>query len=110
MSDISGIGIGLRVEHASEIVRTERRLDWLEIVPEQWMWGGRRSRMLEACRERWAIVPHSTSLSIGGPDPLDLEFVAELAALCATLDAPYWSDHICYSSIGGVRTRELLPL
>jgi uncharacterized protein (UPF0276 family) len=106
-----GIGVGLRREFIREILKTERQVDWLEIVPEQWMAsGGRQARLLSDCLERWTIVPHGTSLSIGGPDPLDESYLAEMNALLDRVKPPIWSDHICYATVGGVYTHELLPL
>ena len=67
-----GAGIGLRREYFEDLVVTERPLDWLEVVSENVLGVGGRSRWaLEACRERWTIVPHGVNLNIGGPDPLD---------------------------------------
>jgi uncharacterized protein (UPF0276 family) len=49
-------------------------------------------------------------MSIGGPDPLDLDYFAAVNALCRRLDPPFWSDHICYARIEGAYTNDLLPL
>jgi len=108
---VTGIGIGLRSDFIGELVKTEREVDWLEIIPENWAGhGGMSRRMLHACRERWPLVPHSTALSIGGPEPLDETYLGWMRALCREIDAPWFSDHICYSLIGGMHTHELLPL
>ncbi len=106
-----GIGVGLRYEFAHQLIDTSRQVDWLEIVPENWMGvGGLTRRLLDRYRERWVVVPHSISLSIGGIHPLDEEFLGEMAALCRRLDPPFWSDHICYARIGGTYLNDLLPL
>ena len=111
MKSIEGIGLGLRRPFARELLATERRVDWLEITPENWMFfGGQKRRILDAARERWPIVPHGVSLSIGGIDPLDDTFLSSMKALCRDLDAPFWSDHLCYSSIDGRPLHDLLPL
>ena len=107
----TGIGVGLRGEFAAELPRTQRQVDWVEIIPENWAHtGGQPLRNLDACRERWTIVPHSTALSIGGPDPFDEEYLGWMRALCRRIDAPFFSDHICYAFLGGIHTHELLPL
>ncbi|MCA9710490.1 MAG: DUF692 domain-containing protein, partial [Myxococcales bacterium] len=62
------------------------------------------------CRERWPVVAHGVSLSLGGPDPLPAEYVAGLKQLLDELDAPFYTDHLCYATIGGVNFYDLLPI
>lgn len=108
---ISGIGVGLRRPFAADLLRTQRRVDFLEVTPENWVcFGGERRRLLSACMERWPAVSHSVSLSIGGPDPLDPAFLGALSDLCATMAAPFFSDHLCYSTVAGAQLHDLLPL
>lgn len=110
---LSGVGIGLRPRflELDDLLLTTRRIDFLEIVPENWLLrGGKRKAQLDACRERWTIVPHSVSLNIGGLDPLDGELIDGIAALCRDLDAPFFSDHLVYSSVAGQPLHDLLPL
>jgi uncharacterized protein len=106
-----GIGIGLRRAFAEELLRTPRAVDWLEITPENWMGRGGRDRwLLDACAERWPIVPHAVSLSIGGPDLLDDELLDGVTALVRRLRAPWWSDHLAFSRAHGTYLQDLLPL
>lgn len=106
-----GAGIGLRRVFYEELPRTERPLDWLEIIPENFLsLGGRSQQTLEACAERWTVLPHGVGLNIGGPDPLDDEYVNGLAALVKRLDAPFFSDHLVYSRLAGVYLHDLFPL
>ena len=114
MRELSGIGVGLRKPFARALLEREgeaRRVDWLEITPENWVFfGGRARRMLDACAERWPIVSHSVSLDIGGDGPLDPVFLDAVAGLNRRLDAPWWSDHVCFSGLGGRPLHDLLPL
>lgn len=106
-----GAGIGLRREFYEELPRMHRALDWVEIIPENFLLnGGRPQRALDACAERWKVVPHGVGLNVGGPDPLDTDYVARLRALIERVDAPFFSDHLCYSRLGGVYLHDLLPL
>ena len=108
---MEGIGLGLRQAFVAELMTTGRRVDWLEITPENWMFqGGKRAYELAACAERWPIVPHSVSLSIGGIDPLDGAFLDGIERTLKQFDPPFWSDHLCYSSIAGRPLHDLLPL
>ncbi|WP_224246337.1 MNIO family bufferin maturase [Hyalangium gracile] len=106
-----GAGIGLRRGFYEALPRTERALDWLEIIPENFLTlGGRSQRALDACAERWTVLPHGVGLNIGGPDPLDEDYVTRLGALVRRVDAPFFSDHLCYSRLGGIHLHDLLPL
>ena len=106
-----GAGIGLRREFFDTLPRTTRPLDWVEIVPENFMTLGGRSRAaLDACRERWTVLPHGVGLNVGGPDPLDELYLSKLTALIERLDSPFFSDHLCYARLGGVYLHDLLPL
>jgi uncharacterized protein (UPF0276 family) len=108
---IQGVGIGLRLDYAEELLKTQRQVDFIEVVPENWVrFGGKRRRLLEAAAERWPAVPHSVSLSIGGEDPLDEGFVEAVGGLCCQLRAPFYSDHLCYSAVNGGQLHDLLPL
>ncbi|WP_224368471.1 MNIO family bufferin maturase [Hyalangium versicolor] len=106
-----GSGIGLRRDFYETLPLTERTVDWLEIIPENFLsLGGRSQRALDACTERWKVLPHGVGLNIGGPDPLDEDYVTRLEALVRRVDAPFFSDHLCYSRLGGVYLHDLLPL
>ncbi len=107
----AGVGIGLRREHFGSILQTGRTIDWLEIVPENYVEaGGPRRRMLSQCLERWSMVGHGVSLSLGGRGPFDADYVAGLKRLLDDMGAEYYSDHLCYASIDGVSYHDLLPL
>ncbi len=108
---IAGIGVGLRKPFARALLETQRRIDWLEVTPENWVFfGGGARRTLDQARERWPMVAHGVSLDIGGPSPLDAVYLDAVAALNRKLDAPWWSDHLCYSSVNGAPLHDLLPL
>lgn len=106
-----GVGIGLRREHFASIEACERQVDWLEIIPENYVGhGGRARRNLERCRERWPVIAHGVSLSLGGPDPLPEPYVTGLRRLLDEVGAPFYTDHLCYATIDGVNFYDLLPL
>jgi uncharacterized protein len=108
---LHGVGIGLRREHFAAIEACERPLDWLEIIPENYVgYGGAARRNLARCRERWPVIAHGVSLSLGGPDPLSAEYVTGLRRLLDERQAPFYTDHLCYATIEGVDFYDLLPL
>ncbi|WP_434389225.1 MNIO family bufferin maturase [Melittangium boletus] len=106
-----GVGIGLRREFYTLLPETRRALDWVEIIPENFLTlGGRPQATLDACRERWPLLPHGVALNVGGPDSLDEDYLAGLQALVERVDAPFFSDHLCYARLGGAYLYDLLPL
>ncbi len=108
-AEVSGVGIGLRREVQDAVLATDRRIDWLEIISENFMaLTGRPRDVLSRCAARWPIVPHGVAASVGS-GPRD-GYVEALTELVVRLDAPFFSDHLCYSSLGGHELFDLLPL
>ena len=110
-NQLSGVGIGLRREHFDEVLATSRRIDWLEITPENFIdYGGQAAHVIDRCAERWPMVSHGVSLSVGGPDPLDAALLHATSSLASRTGAPWWSEHICFASGRGLTFHDLLPL
>ncbi len=106
-----GYGLGLRKEHYHAILETEPNVDWFEILSENYLVAGGKPRFfLERIRERYPLVMHGVSLSIGGTDPLDRDYLKQIKALADTIE-PHWiSDHLCWTGVEGINLHDLLPL
>ena len=108
---VLGAGIGLRKQHFHELKNTDLSVQWLEIVPENFMnFGGYPQAILEMCSGRWPIVSHGVNLSIGSVDPLNEEYVERLKGVLERTKALWYSDHLCFTSVGGEYFHDLLPL
>jgi len=106
-----GCGIGLRREHYGHVLEHWPAVDWFEIISENFMVpGGRPLWVLDQVRERYPIVMHGVSLSIGSTDPLNYEYLAELKKLAARVRPAWVSDHLCWTGVGGKNAHDLLPL
>jgi uncharacterized protein (UPF0276 family) len=106
-----GAGIGLRKEHFQALKTTELPVQWLEIVPENFMnFGGFPEAILDLCASRWPIISHGVNLSIGSLDPLNEEYVDRLKTVLERTRAAWYSDHLCFTSVGGEYFHDLLPL
>lgn len=106
-----GFGLGLRPPHYQDVVEGEPRVDWWEVISENFLVaGGNPRRVLRQVRERWPVVLHGVSLSIGSVDPVDDDYLGRLAALVAEVDPPIVSDHLCWTSLGGHAGHDLWPL
>jgi len=108
---VLGVGLGLRSEIARETFGRSESIDWLEFTPENYLgFGGITRSRLEEAGTAFPLVSHGVSLSIGGTDPLDMNYLKALKALLDQFDVPWWSDHLCFTSANGRSTHDLLPL
>jgi len=87
------------------------RADFAEATSENFLGrGGRALSVLERVRADVPIALHGVSLSIGGMDPLQGDYLTELAALAARISALSVSDHLCFGTFGGHYAHDLWPL
>ncbi|WP_341705327.1 DUF692 domain-containing protein [Ferrovibrio sp.] len=106
-----GFGLGLRPQYYPDILDGDVPVDWFEAVTENYLVdGGPPLRQLDRIAERWPVVLHGVSLSIGGSDPLDRDYLARVKALAARVRPQWISDHLCWSRHGGVQLHDLLPV
>ena len=106
-----GFGLGLRVDHYEAILADNPPIDWFEALTENYLVpGGKPLDYLMRIRERYPVVMHGVSLSIGSTQPLDLAYLAQVKALAARLEPQWVSDHLCWTGIAGRNMHDLLPL
>lgn len=106
-----GFGLGLRPDHYADIVATRPDLDWFEIISENYMVpGGKPLAWLDRIREHYPMVMHGVSLSIGSTDPLDRDYLRELARLADRVEPHWLSDHLCWTGVDHLNMHDLLPL
>lgn len=110
----TGVGLGLRSSFMAEVDRggADGRVPFWEISPDNYIArGGARPARLARIAERFPILSHGLSLSLGGLDPLDGEFLQALRGYFdRELPAPWHSDHLCFSGDGGKTLHDLLPV
>ncbi len=106
-----GLGVGLRSVHYPHILEHHPAVDWFEIISENYMDSGGRPRyVLDQIAERYPIVMHGVSLSIGSTDPLNFDYLRKLKRLAAQVNARWVSDHLCWTGVLGRNTHDLLPV
>jgi uncharacterized protein (UPF0276 family) len=106
-----GHGVGLRREHFERVLAAPTRVDWFEVVSENFMIeGGRPLHVLERVRRDHPLVLHGVSLSIGSTDPLDSDYLERLGRLAVRIQPAWISDHLCWTGVGGHNAHDLLPL
>jgi hypothetical protein len=106
-----GFGLGLRPAHYEEILNDSPPIDWLEIITENYLVpGGKPHHFLNRIRERFPLVMHGVSLSIGSTDPLNLDYLRALKELADRIEPKWISDHLCWTGTNGINVHDLLPL
>lgn len=106
-----GVGVGLRIPHYRHVFEHRPRVDWFEIISENFMVdGGMPLANLERALASYRLVQHGVSLSIGSTDPLDFDYLRRLKALARKVRSPWVSDHLCWTGAHGINLHDLLPL
>jgi len=104
-------GVGFRTQHAAEIARAPRAVDWFEVLSDHYLGvGGVRRRLLERLRGAHPVALHGVSLSIAGSEPLDDTYLEALRALAAWVEPLFVSDHLSWTALGGHESHDLLPV
>jgi uncharacterized protein (UPF0276 family) len=106
-----GIGIGLRVPHYDHILSKKPTVDWFEIISENFMVdGGRPLAVLDQILEQYRVVQHGVSLYFGSAEKPNREHLKKLKRLVQRTKTPWLSDHLCWGSVDGRYTHDLLPM
>tara|TARA_R110001632_G_scaffold41444_1_gene104191 strand:- start:88673 stop:89521 length:849 start_codon:yes stop_codon:yes gene_type:complete len=107
----AGVGLGLRREMISELIDDiPSAVDFWEVAPENWIpLGGSYQKQLSRFTDTRQFVTHGLSLSIGGPDPLDINFVKDVKAFLDTHQIEHYSEHLSYCS-GKGHLYDLMPI
>jgi len=104
-------GLGFRPRYFSDLVDARPAVDWLELVSENFMGvGGRTRQMLLRLRADYPLALHGVSLSIAGADRLDADHLTRLRELVDEIEPRFVSDHLCWTSWRGRESHDLLPI
>ncbi|OAI49143.1 hypothetical protein AYO45_03300 [Gammaproteobacteria bacterium SCGC AG-212-F23] len=108
---ILGFGLGLRSQHYETILEKKPKIDWFEILTENYLVpGGKPLHYLDRIREHYPLVMHGVSLSIGSTDKLDTTYLQEVKNLAKRIEPAWVSDHLCWTGVNGKNLHDLLPL
>ncbi|MCV2885055.1 DUF692 domain-containing protein [Aestuariibacter sp. AA17] len=108
---ISGVGLGLRREMMDELLPDiPSEVHFWEIAPENWIpFGGKYAKQLRQFTSSAPFVCHGLSLSIGSPEPLDVNFVKEVKHFLDLHNVIHYSEHLSYCS-GKGHMYDLMPI
>jgi len=106
-----GIGIGLRIPHYAHILEKKPVVDWFEIISENYMLGGGRPlAILDQILEQYNVVQHGVSMYFGSAQTPHGEHLRKLKELTRRTRTPWLTDHLCWGSVDGRYSHDLLPL
>jgi hypothetical protein len=106
-----GFGLGLRTEHYESIINDKPKVDWFEILTENYLVpGGKPLYFLDKIRECYPLVMHGVSMSLGSTDPLDFEYLSQIKNLMHRVQPKWISDHLCWTGVHNKNMHDLLPL
>jgi uncharacterized protein (UPF0276 family) len=72
--------------------------------------GGRPLSVLDSILEQYRVVQHGVSMYFGSAEPLSREHLRRLKALVRRTGTSWLSDHLCWGSVDGTYTHDLLPM
>lgn len=105
------LGLGLRRSHYVHLFEHWPAVDYFEIISENFMTDAEPpSRNLDRVRARYPVVLHGVGLNLLGHAPLDEDYLDALCRLADRVDAPFVTDHVCWTSDHGLNHHDLLPI
>jgi uncharacterized protein (UPF0276 family) len=106
-----GIGIGLRIPHYQHIFEHKPVVGWFEIISENFMVdAGRPLVVLDQILERYRVVQHGVSMYFGSAEALNRDHLRRLKKLVKRTGTPWLTDHLCWGSVDGRYSHDLLPM
>ena len=107
----AGFGLGMRSPHYPAYLAGDAAVDFVEVISENFMGeGGRPLHTLDQVRERYPVVLHGVSMSIGSANGLDDDYLTQLKNLARRVRPLWVSDHLCWTGIDGFNSHDLPPL
>ena len=108
---VSGAGLGLRRDFMDELAqRDDQPFDFLEVAPENWMEiGGTLGKKFAHFTERYPMMCHGLSLSLGSPAPLDEHFIIRVKKFLDKHNVRAYSEHLSYCGDEG-HLYDLMPI
>lgn len=104
-------GLGLKPEHFEHIHAHRPDLGFFEVHAENYLVaGGPMHHHLGRIAAHYPLSIHGVGLSIGGTEPLDRAHLDAVARLVERYAPAVFSEHLAWSSHGGVFFNDLLPL
>jgi uncharacterized protein (UPF0276 family) len=108
---VSGAGLGLRRGLIDKLMADPPGdVDFMEVAPENWIHvGGRLGRKFRFFTERYPMLLHGLSLSIGAPSPLNETLLRDIKTLMDDHGINFYSEHLSFCGDDG-QLYDLMPI
>ena len=104
------LGLGLRIPHYAHLFEHWPEVGYFEVISENFLGPSPLPReKLTRVRERYPVVLHGVGLNLLGHAPLDERYLDDLCRLADEIDAPFVTDHLCWTGAHGHSHHDLLP-
>lgn len=107
---LKGVGIGLRLPHIHQIIQQKPDVDWLEIHSCNFLNSPTNLALLDHLAEHYPLSFHGVSMNLGGLNPLDQTYLAQLKKLTDRYQPNLISDHVCFTANDDQHFHDLLPI
>ena len=108
---ISGVGVGFRANHFEYIEQNKPDIPWFEVLIDNYMMdAGSSLYYLEKAAEAYPLTFHGVGMSLGSTDQLNKDYLFKLKSLIKQFNPVYVSDHLCWTSVNGYHSHDLLPM
>ncbi|MBW2263255.1 MAG: DUF692 domain-containing protein [Deltaproteobacteria bacterium] len=105
------IGVGLRSKHIDHILSRKPDVSWFEIISENYMLGGGLAlHHLDRILEQYRVVQHGVGLYVGSAEGVSRDHLMRIKDLVKRTGTPWVTDHLCWGSVDGTFSHDLLPL
>ena len=106
------VGLGFRRGFSKDFLNKDvLNPAFIEVAPENWMGiGGYWKKIFNQVTEKYPVVCHGLSLSIGSPEPIEWDFLKEVKAFLNEYNVEIYSEHLSFSKCENAHTYELLPI
>lgn len=106
------VGIGYRKEFSAQFLEDNvLHPDFIEVAPENWMGiGGFWKQQFNKVKEKYPLFCHGLSLSIGSPEPVDMEFLKQIREFIEQNKVVLYSEHLSFSKMENAHLYDLLPI
>jgi uncharacterized protein (UPF0276 family) len=106
-----GFGLGLRTPHYPDFLAAHQRVDWLEIITDNFLVeGGKPLQMLDNFRRDYPIAMHGVAMSLGAAGGLNLDYLRQVKSLADRIEPLWVSDHLCWTGTDTQPLHDLYPL
>jgi len=105
-----GSGLGYRAEIRQQVLAAAGAIDFVEIITERYTGHPALWRDLDAACERFQVIPHGVSLSIGSARPAERDHLRAVRRVSDRTRSPYYSEHLALTGVPGIDLGHLSPL